>query len=94
MDYSFSLGTKANIVRINSSLSDWQSVISGIPQGSVLGPLLFVIYINDMPGIEKFAQVSHFADDAKISKHIANNEDSVRLQEALEKMHSWSEEWL
>ena len=56
---------------------------------------MFVIYINDMPDIiEKFAQVNLFADDAKISKHIADNEDSVRLQEAIKKMHSWSEEWL
>ena len=63
-------------VRINSTLSDWQSVISGIPQGSVLGPLLFVIYINDMPDvIEKLAHVSLFADDAKISRHIATNEE-------------------
>jgi len=38
--------------------------------------------------------VSLFADDAKISRHIATNEDSLNLQEALERMHSWSEEWL
>jgi len=76
-------------VRINSTLSDWQAVISGIPQGSVLGPLLFVIYINNMPDVvEKLAHVSHFADDAKISRHIATNEDSLKLQEALERMHS------
>jgi len=82
-------------VRINSSLSEWQSVISGIPQGSVLGPLLFVIYINDMPDlIEKFAQVSLFADDAKISRYVVNKDDSIQLQEALEILHSWSEEWL
>jgi len=76
-------------VRINSSLSEWQSVTSGIPQGSVLGPL-FVIYINDMPDlIEKFAQVSLFADDAKISRYVVNKDDSIQLQEALEILYSW-----
>jgi len=44
--------------------------------------------------VEKLAHVSLFADDAKISRHIATNEDSLKLQEALERMHSWSEEWL
>ena len=61
----------------------------------MLGPLLFVIYINDMPDlIEKFAQVSLFADDAKISRYVSNKDDSIRLQEALEILYSWSEEWL
>jgi len=44
--------------------------------------------------IEKLANVSLFADDAKISRHIATNEDSLKLQETLERMHNWSEEWL
>ena len=76
-------------------MSEWQSVISGIPNGSVLGQLLFDIYIYDMPDlIEQFAQVSLFADDAKISRYVANNDDSIRIQEALEILYSWSEEWL
>ena len=59
-------------MRINY-LSEWQSVISGIPQAR-----LFVIYINDMPDlIEQFVQVSLFADDAKISRYVANKDDSI-----------------
>ena len=73
--------TRKQTVRINSILSGSQSVISGIPQGNILGPLLFVIYINNMQDlIEKFAQVSLFADDAKISRYLANKNDSIHYR--------------
>ena len=55
-------------------MSGWYSVISRIPQGSVLGPLLFIQYINDFPDIVKtFVNISLFADDAKLRKHKSTN---------------------
>ena len=82
-------------VRIKDSYSTWHAVLSGIPQGSVLGPLLFVIYINDLPDeIEKLAKISLFADDAKISKHIITEHDSKALQQALNTLTGWTEKWL
>ncbi len=61
-------------VVINGKSSDWSQVASGIPQGSVLGPVLFLIYINDLPNVvNNIAKL--FADDTKIYVN-ANTEES------------------
>ena len=79
-------------VQINGKKSEWGNVTSGVPQGSVLGPLLFVIYINDLEaGIS--SDVSKFADDTKVGRPIKNIEDARRLQEDLNRLQEWSEKW-
>ena len=73
--------------------SGWKSVRSGVPQGSVLGPLLFLIYINDIDrGICN--NILKFADDTKLFGVAATGEDVRKLQADLNRMYSWSQEWL
>ena len=68
-------------------------MLSGIPQGSVLGPVLFVVYINDLlENIESHGVL--FADDAKIFKRISSREDSVALQADINSLRFWSKSWL
>ena len=79
-------------VTINGVKSKWGNVTSGVPQGSVLGPLLFIIYINDLDnGVS--SDISKFADDTKIGRPIRSADDSKMLQEDLNKLHAWSEKW-
>ncbi len=80
-------------VAVNGELSDLEKVKSGIPQGSVLGPLLFVIYINDLPDLLQ-SQPYLFADDTKIFKVIKSAFDQKTLQDDLNKLHHWSSTWL
>ena len=88
------LSNRRQRVRVDDELSNWIDVISGIPQGSVLGPILFVIFINDMPEmVESMCQL--FADDAKIfrSVDLRDSEGNLKLQADLHKVWSWSEKW-
>lgn len=80
-------------VNIRGSTSRWEPVLSGIPQGSVLGPLLFVIYINDLPEDLK-SNIYLFADDTKISKTINCANDQIILQSDIDKLTLWSKKWL
>ena len=70
-----------------------QESTSGIPQGSVLGPILFLIYINDLPEIVNSA-VKLFADDTKVYREIASNEDCDILQQDLNNLSRWTDTWL
>ena len=82
-------------VVINNTCSKWEQISSGIPQGSVLGTLLFVIYINDMPNnLHKSCLL--FADDAKLFSKITVNDtsDAEILQQDLNRIQQWSSDWL
>lgn len=80
-------------VVINGQKSTWLPVLSGVPQGSVLGPILFVIYINDIG--EGLTDTFHnmFADDTKIGRVVESAQDGGHLQAALDGADSWSKKW-
>jgi len=65
-------------VVVNGTSSKWQNVKSGVPQGSVLGPLLFSLYINDMADNIQSHLIS-FADDTKLFNVIRDSRDSQKL---------------
>ena len=81
-------------VVLNGEMSLWTAVLSGVPQGSVLGPLLFLIFINDLDMSGPSAEIIlKFADDTKIAQPIRNDEDRRRLQAALEGLTNWADLW-
>jgi len=65
-------------VQLNGVYSSWASVLSGVPQGSILGPLLFIIYINDVPdSLNVDSNIYLYADDAKLFRRISTSQDSL-----------------
>ena len=79
-------------VKVNGTLSDWVEVTSGVTQGSVLGPVLFVVFINDLPEVVK-SLCSMYADDTKIYRSVDTVHDCVRLQNDLDNLTAWAEKW-
>ena len=68
-------------------------VSSGVPQGSVIGPLLFLLYIKDLPDYAKHSSTSLFADDSMISRTIRNETDTTLLQKDLNSLQKWENTW-
>ena len=82
------LNNRKQSVRINGSTSSWTSVTSGVPQGSILGPQMFLLFINDIPQITS-SNIMLFAGDTKLWRLIKSIDDVNILQEDLAKIIEW-----
>ena len=87
------LSQRKNRVSILGHLSNEFQPSSGVPQGSILGPFLFLIYINDLTSEVKFCKIEMFADDAKIMKKITSQQDCHDLQSDISRVVVWCNTW-
>ena len=79
-------------VVVNGVKSDWAPVLSGVPQGTVLGPLLFSLYINDISSdIE--SEIKLFADDYVCYREIKDEEDKMKHRRDIDRLGSWARKW-
>ena len=79
-------------VVLEGTSSNEVPVVSGVPQGTVLGPLLFLCHINDLPDRVK-SQIRLFADDCLLYREIKTHHDHTILQDDLKSMETWAEDW-
>ena len=84
------LTNRTQTVQVEGVLSSPQAVVSGVPQGTVLGPILFLLYINDLLPTLKNCKGLCFADDTKLISKILGTESTARLQEDLYRVIDWS----
>jgi len=85
------LSERKQRVVLGGEFSEWRDILSGVPQGSVLGSLLLIIYINDIDD-QINSRLLKFADDTKIYFKVNSPENIERLREDLCKLVSWSKE--
>jgi ribonuclease P/MRP protein subunit RPP40 len=88
------LANRKQRVVLNGKFSSWAKVLSGVPQGSVLGPLLFVIFISDIDeAVTQVDIIKKFADDTKIGQTIATEQNRRNMQQALDNLSTWASRW-
>ena len=87
------LSDRRQRVIMRNGASTWLPITSGVPQGSILGPILFLIYVNDLPDVVK-TKAKMFADDTKLYNEISSISDCMNLQDDLNSLAVWSQKWL
>ena len=85
---SFLCFRKQQVV-VNGVKSDWAPVLLRVPQGTVLGPLLFSLYISS----DTEAEIRLFADDCVCYREIKDEEDTIKLQRDIDRLGSWARKW-
>ena len=86
------MGNRTQSVVLDGEESDSVPVTSGVPQGSVLGPILFLIYINDLPDLIT-SKVRLFADDTAVYLTVESPSDGQVLQKDLDTLSGWESRW-
>ena len=84
------LQERLQYVRVPGDISDERTVMSGVPQGTVLGPVLFFILMSDIDKDISESNVVSFADDTRIYHQIDSDDSTNQLQTDLNKMYNWS----
>ena len=87
------LSGRSQQVVLEGAHSSPAAVLSGVPQGTVMGPLLFLAYINDLPDVVKFSNTRLFADDTLLFRKICKPEDQNLLQADLDCLAEWEDTW-
>ena len=87
------LSIRRQRVKIGTEYSEWAQVKSGVPQGSVLAPLFFILYVADMQENLSNIQVGKFADDTKLYSDNLGPESQLNLQENLVNLSRWLKNW-
>ena len=87
------LANRQHFVSVDNNSSTLLPVLSGVPQGSILGPVLFLVYINDLPEQINYASCYLFADDTKLIKSIRGINDRLLMQSDVDSLHRWCEQW-
>jgi ribonuclease P/MRP protein subunit RPP40 len=82
---------RSQYVAVNGNLSTASKVVSGVPQGTVLGPLLFIILMGDIDKLVTSSFVSSFADDTRAGKGVKNVSDCEILQADLNSIYDWAQ---
>ena len=85
---SYLLGRRQRVTLLGTS-SPEMDVTSGVPQGSILGPILFLLYVNDLPDVVVNSKVASFADDTKLYRRVDSTQDAILLQNDLDKLEAW-----
>ena len=87
------LTTRSQRVVVNGQYSEWLPVASGVPQGSILGPLLFILYVDDVRYVVKHSSIKIFADNISLYSRVSCYDDCLKLQDDLSCVYQWSLRW-